>query len=353
MKKILFTIPAINGGGMGRAVVNYATEFSKLGFQVGIFLLTSKKIQKYDIPESIKVYSGVGDFYLKINFFSSLYRLRKLCRKENYNYVLSFSGMHSCYVIMALTGIDLKVFVFHRANPYVVYGKINDLLNRIFFPKSAGLVVQTQTAMDFFATKYKHPNIIIVPNPVRKIIANRNQNRENIIVSVSRLIKDKGYDILIDIFADICKRGNKEWKLQIVGDGECREMLDLQIKKRGMEDYITLFGFQKDVDYFLSKASIFAFASKSEGFPNALLEAMCSGLACISFDCPTGPSEMIINGQNGFLIRLEDKETYCEKLEQLMRDQELREKFSTEALKLQNRYDSRLIIENFISKIIK
>lgn len=352
MNRILFTIPVV-GGGMGRAVINYATEFSKLGFQISVFLLADNQIDQYQMPNHIKIYPGVKGKYSKFKFFSSLWKLRKLCRQENFDYVLSFSGMHSCYVIMALVGLESKIFAFHRASPYKTYGVINDALNRIFFHRSAGLIVQTQTAKNVFVKKYKHPNIILVPNPVKDFTVDENQKREKIIISVSRLVKGKGLDRLIDVFSKICQRGDNEWRLQIVGEGEYRKTLEFLIKRLKMENKIELLGFQKDVDYFLSRASIFAFASESEGFPNSLLEAMCSGLACISFDCPTGPSEIIIDGVNGFLVELNDTNRYEEKLDLLMKDSALREVFSLESMKLKKKYNSQIIISDFIAKLCK
>ena len=352
MKRVLFTIPVV-GGGMGRAVINFAAEFSRLGFEVAIFLLADSKIEQYKTIENIEVISGIRGKYVKYKFLGSLLKLRHVCKQRGFNYVFSFSGMHSSYVIMALTGIASKVFVFHRASPYKTYGKINDVLNSILFLRSSGLVVQTQTAKDIFRKKYKHSNIILVPNPVKEVLINNNQERENIVISISRLIKGKGLDILIKMFSDICRQGNEKWRLQIVGEGDYRKTLESHIKKCGMEDRIELVGFQCDVDHYLSKASIFAFTSESEGFPNALLEAMCSGLPCISFDCPTGPSEMIIDGENGFLVRMNDIDTYRKKLELLMNNQEIREKFSGEAIRLSGKYNSCAIIQNFIMELEK
>src|SRR5690606_21916517 len=87
-----------------------------------------------------------------------------------------------------------------------------------------------------------------------------------------------------------------------------------------------------DVNKLLNNAQIFAFTSLTEGFPNALAEALAAGCACISFDCITGPRELIKNNYNGYLVDINDNEGYKTKLAELMNSFELREKFSKSSL---------------------
>lgn len=349
-KKIVFTIPAIAGGGMGRAVLNFAEPLSKMGYDVAIFLLTSKRIEKYPTPENVKIQSGVKTNYSKIKFPSSLISLRNFCVKNKVDYVFSFSGQHSCYVVMSLLTTKVKVFAFHRANPFLKYGFINDLLNRLLFPLSSGLIVQTELARRIFKEKYNHKNIIVVPNPVKDIKISSSVKREKIIITVSRLIKSKRVDKLLSIFNEVAST-TPEWELWIVGDGPEKRKIEDLINLSPYKNRIKLLGFRSDVDKLLSKASIFAFTSESEGYPNALLEAMCSGLACISYDCVAGPSDIIDNEENGFLIENGNEKMYVSRLKRLMLDESLRLKFSQEATKLNIKNNSFNIVSTFIGKI--
>jgi len=349
-KKIVFTIPAIAGGGMGRAVLNFAEPLSKMGYNVTIFLLASKKIEKYTTPKNITVETGVKGKYSKFKFSFSLIRLRNYCKTNRIDYVFSFSGQHSCYVIISLIATSTKVYAFHRANPYLKYGFINDILNRLFFPLSSGLVVQTKLAKKIFKEKYKHKNIIVVPNPVMDIETSLSLKRKNIIITVSRLIKSKGVDKLISIFDKVANDVN-DWELWIIGDGPEKGNIENMINMCLHKNRIKLLGFRTDIDELLSQASIFAFTSQSEGYPNALLEAMCSGLACISYDCVAGPSDIIKNGENGFLVENNNELLYVSKLLELMKDENLRLKFSQEAIKLNVENNSLKIVSEFIEKI--
>lgn len=351
-KKIVFTIPAIAGGGMGRAVLNFAEPLSKMGYSVTIFLLASRKIEKYTTPKNVNVVTGVKRKYSKIKFPRSLLRLRNYCKINKIDYVFSFSGQHSCYVIMSLFATKVKVFAFHRANPYLKYGFINDILNRLFFPLSSGLIVQTSLAQKIFKEKYNHNNIIVVPNPVKDIDTSLSLKRKNIIITVSRLIKSKGVDKLISIFDKVANDVN-DWELWIIGDGPEKENIEKMINMCLHKKRIRLFGFRSDIDELLSKSSIFAFTSQSEGYPNALLEGMCSGLACISYDCVAGPSDIIKNGENGFLVENNNEQLYVSKLLELMEDENLRLRFSHEASKLRIKNNSSNIVSEFIEKINK
>jgi GalNAc-alpha-(1->4)-GalNAc-alpha-(1->3)-diNAcBac-PP-undecaprenol alpha-1,4-N-acetyl-D-galactosaminyltransferase len=349
-KKIVFSIPTLAGGGMERAVLNFSKPLAEMGYDVTVFLLAGERNSVYDIPEKVRIISGVKNNYNKIKFAYSLICLRNYCVKNKVDYVFSFSGYHSCYVIISLLNTNTNVYAFHRANPYLKYGVINDLLNRLFFPLCSGLVVQTELAKSIFRKKYNHKNIIVVPNPVKETQLPNPIKKEKVIITVSRLIKSKGVDKLIEIYNKVANSID-DWELWIVGEGPEKQKLAEMINLSHHKNKIKLLGFRKDIDELLSTASIFAFTSESEGYPNALLEAMCSGLACISYDCIAGPSEIINNGKNGFLIENGNKDKFISKLEILMLDENLRHRFSNEAIKLNKKHNPSQIVEKFIREI--
>ncbi|RLD32106.1 MAG: glycosyltransferase family 4 protein, partial [Bacteroidetes bacterium] len=124
---------------------------------------------------------------------------------------------------------------------------------------------------------------------------------------------------------------NKDWKLVLVGYDHLKQSNMENLKKlaedMGVADQVIFAGKQSEVEKFYLKSKIFAFTSSSEGFPNAIGEAMSAGLAVIAYDCVAGPSEMITHDRNGFLIPLFDDDEFKSKLELLMEQPELREKF--------------------------
>jgi GalNAc-alpha-(1->4)-GalNAc-alpha-(1->3)-diNAcBac-PP-undecaprenol alpha-1,4-N-acetyl-D-galactosaminyltransferase len=245
-------------------------------------------------------------------------------------------------------GVYGNVIPMHRSNPNNKLGLFDNLLTRIFFPTCKALIVQTEIAKDIFKKKYGNDNIIVIPNPVREIQVNNNVKKERIIITVSRLVNGKGLERLIRMFKTI---DNQDWKLFILGDGYLKDDLQKIIYELNLEDHVVLTGFQKNVDYYLSLSSIFAFTSESEGYPNALLEAMASGLSCISFDCPTGPSEMIIDSENGYLVPMDDEKQFIEKLQRLMDNENLRYKLGKEAEKIKVKNSFEEIGKKLISEL--
>ena len=145
---------------------------------------------------------------------------------------------------------------------------------------------------------------------------------------VGRLIKSKHQDKLIRIFASIDK---KDWKLVLVGYDHLKQNNMEPLKKLaldcGVAERVIFAGKQTDVDSYYLSSKIFAFTSSSEGFPNAIGEAMSAGLPVVAYDCIAGPSEMIRDDENGFLIPLFDDVVFAKRLEQLMLDEVLRERW--------------------------
>ena len=202
----------------------------------------------------------------------------------------------------------------------------------MLYPKAKGIIAQTNIAREIFRTKIASNSISVIGNPIKEIKPRDNIVRENLVLMVGRLIKTKHQDKLIELFIRISKPG---WKLVIVGYDHLKQNNSEELKRiiaaYNAEEIVRLEGKQADVEAYYLKSKIFAFTSSSEGFPNVIGEAMSAGLPVIAFDCIAGPSEMIINSENGFLIPLFDYEMFQDKLEELMDNEELRESFGSRA----------------------
>ena len=114
-----------------------------------------------------------------------------------------------------------------------------------------------------------------------------------------------------------------------------------------IEQKVIFTGKQENIEEIYSKSSIFAFTSSSEGFPNVIGEAMSAGLPVIAFDCVAGPSEMITDGYNGYLIPLFDYKQFELKLAKLMKDENLREVLGSNARESIKKFSSEKICESF------
>jgi GalNAc-alpha-(1->4)-GalNAc-alpha-(1->3)-diNAcBac-PP-undecaprenol alpha-1,4-N-acetyl-D-galactosaminyltransferase len=137
------------------------------------------------------------------------------------------------------------------------------------------------------------------------------------------------------------------WKLVFLGDGPLLAKAKQYVTDLGICDKVLFMGKKKEVELYYRKAKVFAFTSSSEGFPNALGEAMSAGLASISFDCVAGPSELIDDGINGFLIRGMNYELYRQRLKTLMENQEIRNSFRVKAKEKMEHFSIEYIGEKF------
>ena len=114
-----------------------------------------------------------------------------------------------------------------------------------------------------------------------------------------------------------------DWTLRICGEGTWRERLEEQVAEHGLKN-LELPGSCSDMEEQMSNASIYALSSRFEGFPLILCEAMSKGMAPVAFDCPTGPSEMIRDGENGLIVPLGDVDGFAAALNRMIEDDELR-----------------------------
>lgn len=283
----------------------------------------------YPIPLEVIIHKP--DFEFKtdkrlISTFKTLWFLRKEIKGIGPFTILSFGEYWNSFVLLATYGLKFPVFVSDRAQPDKSLGRFADRLRKWLYPRAKGVIAQTQKAKEIYNTQFRHSNIKVIGNPIKEISnKGRNIEKENIVLTVGRLIKSKNQDELIKVFA---KTNNPDWKLVIVGYDHLKQKNSEQLKKLinelNINEKVVLAGKQSDVESYYLRSKIFAFTSSSEGFPNVIGEAMAAGLPVISFDCIAGPSEMILDGRNGYLIPLFDYAQFEKKLKQLMEDEVLR-----------------------------
>ena len=148
----------------------------------------------------------------------------------------------------------------------------------------------------------KAPRVVSIPNTVRDMGGARADLTAKTVLAAGRLVRQKGYDRLIRTWVRVAPE-HPDWRLVIYGEGPKRAWLEGLISRFGLEDVVTLPGPAEDLGAEMAKASIFVLSSRWEGLPLALLEAMGVGMAVVSFDCPTGPADVIDDHRNGLLIR--------------------------------------------------
>ena len=188
----------------------------------------------------------------------------------------------------------------------------------------------------------KPPRVVCIPNAVRDMGDARADLSAKTVITAGRLVRQKGYDRLIRVWSRVAPE-YPDWQLRIYGEGPRRGWLEKLIARFGLEDVVTLPGPTEDLGAEMARASIFVLSSRWEGFPLALLEAMAAGMAVVSFDCPTGPADLIDDHRNGLLIRPRKVGLMAKGLKELMADEELRQRCSAGALDTAREYSMDVI----------
>lgn len=337
-KKIVFIIPSLGAGGAERVIVSLANEYSIL-YDVTIISLF-KKSSFYEIKKTIQlnyceekpvqssnILSGIRNNFL-------LYKkIKSILSSLKPEVVIAFTTTANIIGILAAKATNTRIIISERANPYLfVPNKFWRVLRKLTYPKAEKLVVQSDLSKQFYKSFVSEEKIAVLPNPLSKTLEkkrNSNAIRENIILNVGRLDKNKSQDLLIKSFA---QAKLKNWKLVLVGDGEQKMMYQELVNKLKINDQVTFTGTVSNTEHYYNKAKLFAFTSKSEGFPNALIEAMYFGNCCISTDCPSGPSTLISHEHNGVLIPIGDQHQLTKHLISLTENEALRNYYATNAM---------------------
>jgi glycosyltransferase involved in cell wall biosynthesis len=347
----------MQAGGMERVMAELAGYFAqKSEVKVHLILYGINRDIFYPIPASVMVHKPAFTFNDNRRFFSTvktLIYLRRTVKSIHPDTVLSFGEYWNSFVLIATRGLKYPVFVSDRSQPDKSLGKKQDSLRKWLYPFAKGIIAQTEKAKQIYQSLYRHENIVVIGNPIREIQHTVAVERENIVLMVGRLIESKHQDKLIELFVKINK---PDWKLIIVGYDHLKQhnMIRLQtlVKELGATDKVILAGKQSNVEQFYLKSRIFAFTSSSEGFPNVIGEAMAAGLPVVAFDCVAGPSEMITDNENGYLIPLFDYKLFQEKLSVLMNDDLLRTNMGLKANQSIRKFDVEHIGNRFFKFVL-
>lgn len=169
---------------------------------------------------------------------------------------------------------------------------------------------------------------------------------KNYMVAVSRLVKGKGREDLIDIYFELKKRGISE-KLYILGDGSEKEYLNSKIKELKLENDIYLLGQKENPYIWMKNAKLFLHSSYGEGLPTVFIESMICETLVVAYDCPTGAKEILDNGECGVLVKMGDKKSFENNVYDLLKDNNLILSYSSKIKMKINQFSDEKIIEQF------
>jgi glycosyltransferase involved in cell wall biosynthesis len=252
-------------------------------------------------------------------------RLRGRLADSHPRMVLSFLGATNIQTLLAARGLGVKVVISERNDPAIqrLDAPWERLRPRIY-PEADLVTANSAGALRTMSRYVPAEKLRQVANPlVIPPCPSGIERRARRLISVARLVHQKGCDLLLDAFARIAPKA-PEWMLDIVGDGPLRAELEQQAERLGIARQVVFHGHQRDPFPLLYGASVFVLASRFEGLPNAMLEAMGCGLAVVVTDASPGPLELIRDGETGLVCPAEDAGTLAEAMTRLIEDAPLR-----------------------------
>jgi glycosyltransferase involved in cell wall biosynthesis len=333
--KLLFYIHGITGGGAERVMATLMNSFIDKNYHVRVVYTSSTENSVYTLDSRIEEVFMLNNCRRKSSkLIDKIYRkiwkyfaIRKEAKKYNPDFVISFIRTQNNDVLLSLLGSGFPVIVGDHTNVNRKYPFITSTLTRILYPSACAITMLTKCDYNKWKDKYKH--VYYIPNPCDLRINNNISNREKIVLGVGRVNQwqIKGFDNLIKAWA-VIKDKFPDWKCQIAGLYSEESLTEL--KKQLNSDVfnsVEFIGFRTDIYEYMQSCEVFYLSSRFEGMPMALLEALNLGCACVSFDCNTGPGEMIEHGVNGLLAKDQDVDDLTQKLEELISNESLRNKF--------------------------
>lgn len=262
------------------------------------------------------------------------FKIKTLLKDRSIDYHISVSPAISLIIIIYSFIYKLKVIIWENVQ-FNVYNRLINLF-RLFLFKYAYCVIVVSNS-DFMYFKRKRISTRLIYNPNSLKYRNQTNSDDNILfsnnlVAAGRLSWQKGFDMLIDVAFILREKYKAVFKITIIGDGPLKKNLVEKVKLLKLESYISFHPFTKDIAKAFKANSIFLLPSRFEGLPIVLLDSQACGLPCIAFDCPTGPSEVIQNDVNGFLIDCFNLDDFAAKINDLISNEEIFYKFSANSI---------------------
>lgn len=335
---------SLGGGGAEKVSSIWSNYWIKEGHEVSILILSKQQNDFFLFSEKIKkTYIKYPTFKIFRNLYR-IFRIRKIIKNKNPDLIISLTSGPNVISILANLFLETKLIVTeHTYPPLEKLGFFKRLLKKYIYYFATTVIVLTKESQNWIVNNTYSKDIRVINNPIEYPIQNLNPYKKppdssnKFILNCGRLHYEKGQDMLITAFS-LIEKDFPEWSLYILGEGMERNSLQNLIYNFHLEKRIFLPGWAGNLHDWYSEANIFAFSSRFEGFGNALAEAKMYGKACISFDCLSGPREIISNRKDGILVTPNDIEELSSSLKELMENKTIRHNLSLNAIKERSKF---------------
>lgn len=360
--KLLFFIGSMRGGGAERVMSILCNELVNRGHDISLatminhpsFYLLDKRINIISLDRR-KGANIVDKIIWRLKWYAYI---RRTVKKENPDIIISFIYGLNAPVILSTLFLGIPVIASEHTT-FNMDMSFLDKIRRFRINRLAKKVtVLTKYDHDYIGNRLQ--NKVVMPNPLAFIpVTSINNDQKRYIVAAGSVIRYhiKGFDNLIKIWGGIAHK-YPDWKLLIAGNSNESSLsyLESLAQRYNILHQIEFLGPVHSLDNILRESSIFVLSSRYEGFGMVLIEAMSQGCACISFDCISGPGEIITNNVDGILVPDQNMKEMEKSLSDLIEDKSKRLLLANNAIKSVNRFSVENIVnkwEVLFSKIIK
>lgn len=330
--RIACVISSLRGGGAELVMSGLANQLNANGHTVAIYTFSSPETDRYPLLPSVYRCSLGHERQSRHaldRMRNTAGRIRTLVSslaEWRPDVVVSFMEITNVLVLLANQRLRYPIVISERTDPRLHrIDRVTAALRYALYGTADALVVQTRSIKSWAQSLPFRAPTYVISNPVRPHVVVDDPEADaagQYILAVGRLSHEKGFDSLLRAFA-VLRAAEPGLKLVILGEGRDRAKLEALRAELKLDDSVLLPGHRPSTSW-LNRAVMFVLSSRYEGFPNALAEAMAAGLPVVATRC-CGPEEMIQDGQDGFLVPVDDIDAMVARMRRLLSDKPLRE----------------------------
>lgn len=361
--KIVIYLHSLTFGGTERMATHLANHFSDTGYEVTVLCNSDPGYSSYPLRKEISnVVMHVGrksdNSLIKAlrNNFNKIITFRRELKRIKPDFVISMSSTSN--ITSAIGCIGLKLVRVGREQSYPAAEPPNKKrwtkFRKLTYRWLDAVVAQTEITRSWLLENTSAKSVAVIQGAVvlplergDPIVVPHFKSSDKVLLTVGRLSSEKQFDHLIRAFKHAIVRCTG-WQLVIVGEGDCRESLEDLIDELNISDVVSMPGFVGNAGDWYRIADLFSLTSAYEGFPNSVVEALAHGVPVVSYDCDTGPREMIEDGVNGLLVTPNSVEDLQDSLMLLMGDDDKRFTAGESAKKIIEKLDISKICEQWL-----
>jgi len=359
---ICFFHSSMRAGGIERTISLLANMYAAMGDQISIITLDGENCF-YQLSSEINYcqlkLSGKSKntFHAIQANLKRIGALRKCLKRIRPDVVVTFGTSTELVAVAAKLGIPTKLVGAERANPYLYTYSTWNRYRKVAARLCDGFLFQTKGAASFYSEDVRKKSLVIANGIDGQLIESVEQaweHRGNI-CAVGRMDADKGFDDIIRAF-EIIHNAFPDIVLDLYGEGPKRKELETLAASAGLEKHVVFHGQDNEIFAAYASHKIFVMMSRQEGFPNVLAEAMASGCVCVAGDCDFGPSELIRDGENGYLVPVKDYEAAARKAIEILEDDARAEQMSIQAKCVRETNDIRVVgntIRSYLDSLVE